>query len=120
MLIREVSGQNVDTARLTALAQFLIDRAQDTSANKTFDLSAFLSLAANMGISMTGQQLKDMSLIPPLSNLIDDIELDEINPEDGTIYFKGAGAAEPAQMSVDQARKTVDSMAKRASKKKGL
>jgi hypothetical protein len=51
-----------------------------------------------------------------LSNIIDDVEIDPNNPENGTVYFKGSKEKTPDSntMTVDQARKTVDSMAKRA------
>ena len=116
MLIQEVQGQ-IDAAKLSAVAQFLVGRAQDTGATKTFSVQAFLKLANAQGISLTAQQLKDQSQLPPLSNIIEKIEIDPANPAAGTIYFKGAEVGPgPETMSVDQARKTVDKMAKRAGK----
>jgi hypothetical protein len=79
-------------------------------------IDAFLNMAQNMGVVLSAQELYDASVASPLNELIDDVELDENNPEKGTIYFKGAGAGKPAQMSVDNARDTVNKMAKRASK----
>ncbi len=111
---------SLDTQKLVALGEFLLSRSTDTDATKTIDLAAFINMANDMGISMTGKQLKDQSLLPPLSNLITNIEIDPADPEKGTVYFQGADAPSDKDndtMTVDQARKTVDSMAKRASTK---
>ena len=118
MRINEVTSSQVDTSKLAAVSQFLLARATDTNANKTFDLKSFINMANNMGISLTGSQLKDQSLLPPLSNLIDNVEIDPNDPESGTVYFKGSEENTPDgnTMSVDQARNTVNKMAKRANK----
>jgi len=118
MRITEVTSPQIDTSKLMAVSQLLLDRAADTDANKTFDLKSFINLANSMGISLTGSQLKDQSLLPPLSNVIDNIEIDPADPESGTIYFKGSEVKTPdaKTMSVDQARDTVNKMAKRANK----
>ena len=105
MLIREVAG-DVDTTKLAALSQFLLGRAEDTDAAKTISTDAFIKLAANMGISITPDRLADLIQQPPLNNIIANLEGD-------IITFKGA-EVQPAGMTVDQARQTVDSMAKRA------
>lgn len=118
MLLREIAGSAVDSGKLSALSQFLANRAEDTgSAQKTISLQSFLKLAGNMGISITADQLRDEIQRPPLSNLIDNIEGDD---QSGVIIFKGS---EPdaqkvaGDMTVDQARQTVDRMAKRAASK---
>lgn len=105
MLIREVAS-DVDTTKLAALSQFLLGRAQDTDAAKTISTDAFVKLAANMGISITPDRLADLIQQPPLNNII-------ANMEGDTITFRGA-EVQPAGMTVDQARQTVDAMAKRA------
>ncbi len=105
MLICEVAG-NADVTKLAALSQFLLGRAQDTDAAKTISTAAFIKLASNMGISVTPDRLIDLIQQPPLNNII-------ANVEDDTITFQGADVV-PAAMTVDQARQTVDSMAKRA------
>ena len=106
MLIREVAGADGDQIKLTALAQFLLGRAEDTDAARTISTDAFLKLASNMGISITADRLAEMVTQPPLSGVIARVEGD-------TITFQG-GDVVPATMTVDQAQKTVDSMAKRA------
>lgn len=109
MLIREFNDNAIDVQKLVALSQFLLARAEDTASQKKISVDAFLKLAANQGISLTRDSLIDMSTKSPLNNLIQDIQ-------DDTIVFKGDESAAPT-MTVDQARKTVDSMAKRATKK---
>lgn len=110
----EVSSKN--TEELAALSQFLLARTKDTNAKKTMPISSFLDLAKNMGISLTDEQLRNISQQPPLSELIANIEGDA---DTGIITFKGAEEVAP-NMSVDQARDTVDTMAKRAASKPGL
>jgi hypothetical protein len=105
MRIREVAGE-VDVNKLAALSQFLLGRAEDTDAAKTISTAAFIKLASNMGISITADRLMDLIQQPPLNNIIANVEGD-------TITFQGADVV-PATMTVDQARQTVDSMAKRA------
>ena len=109
MLIREFQTPSVDSAKLASLAQFLIARADDTNAQKKISVPAFLKLAQGQGISLTPDVLRDMSEKPPLNNLIRNIQGDEI-------LFKGDDTPDDT-MSVDQAEKTVDSMAKRATRK---
>ena len=111
MRINEVSGAD-DNQRLSALIQFLIGRSQDSDSPKKISTTAFLQLAQNMGIPMTQPKLLQVSQQPPLSVLID-----TVTPEE--IMFRGSEpeASSDNNMTVDQARKTVDSMAKRAAKK---
>lgn len=109
MQIREVAGKSEDAARLAALSQFLLGRAEDTDTSRTISVDAFIKLAGNMGVSITPQQLIDLSQKPPLNNIISNVENDKIT-------FGGETTA-PDTMTVDQARLTVDSMAKRAAKK---
>jgi hypothetical protein len=93
---------------LVALSQFLLSRAKDTDAKNSISVEAFIKLAANMGISITSQQLIQMAQQEPLSNVIADVN-------DEQIIFKGSEESSTT-MSVDQARATVDRMAKRAIK----
>lgn len=113
MRIREFQEPSVDSGKLVALAQFLLGRAKDTDAKRTIGIDSFLSLAHNMGISLTADQLKNLISQPPLNNVIANVEGDD---ETGTVVFKGEEAVTDT-MSVDQARQTVDMMAKRAAKK---
>jgi hypothetical protein len=106
----EVSSQH--TAELAALSQFLLARAQDTNAQKKISIAAFLELSKNMGVSLTDAQLRELSQQPPLDALIAEIT-------DNEVVFKGSEEEAP-NMSVDQARETVNTMAKRAASKPGL
>ena len=107
MLLREVTA-GPDAERIMALSQFLMARAQDTDAQKKISGDAFIKLANSMGISLTRDNLMTMSQQPPLSNVIQTVSPTEV-------LFRGA-EQEPVTdtMTVDQAQKTVDSMAKRA------
>lgn len=112
MRLFEFEVSSVHTEKLAALSQFLVSRAQDTDAAKKISIAAFLELANNMGISLTDDQLRNLVQQPPLNELIADVT-------DSEVIFKGAVEGAP-NMTVDQARDTVDTMAKRALNKKGL
>jgi hypothetical protein len=79
-------------------------------------IPTFLKLARDMQISLTGDQLRTLIQQPPLSNIIANIEGDD---KTGQVIFRGEDGDQIAgsEMSVDQARKTVDSMAQRAATK---
>jgi len=109
MLLREVLTPN--DPKLVALAQYLTDRATDTGAKKTVDIDTFINMANNMGVNITVDQLRDMASQVPLKNVI-------LNVTDNQVVLKGAGEGETVSdtMTVDQAEKTVEKMAKRAAK----
>ena len=109
MLLREVLTPN--DPKLVALAQYLTDRATDTGAKKTVDVTTFINMADNMGVNITVDQLRDMASQEPLKNVI-------LNVTDDQVVLKGAGEGETVSdtMTVDQAEKTVEKMAKRAAK----
>lgn len=108
MLIREF--QDPDATKLAAIGQFLLKRAQDTDAVKPMSVDAFVNIARENGINMTADRFKLLASQQPLNNIIDNVQGDEI-------IWKGSktpGTAGGEKMSVDQARKTVNQMAKRA------
>lgn len=109
MLLKEVLSQS--DPKLVALAQYLTDRAIDTGAKKKIDIQTFVSMAGNMGVEITVDQLRDMASQNPLKNVI-------LNVTDNEVILKGSGEGETVSdtMTVDQAEKTVEKMAKRASK----
>jgi esterase/lipase superfamily enzyme len=113
MRIAEVQIPPIDSGKLAALSQFMLGRAQDTDAKKTISIQTFLNLAHSMGISLTADQLRTLIQQPPLNNLIANVVGDDAT---GTVVLRGAEAVTDT-MTVDQARATVDSMAKRAAKK---
>ena len=108
MLLFEFESPKDNTKELVALSQFLLSRANDTAAKNSISVQAFIKLANNMGISITPQQLIQMAQQEPLSNVIADVN-------DEQIIFKGSNVVADT-MTVDQARDTVDRMAKRALK----
>jgi len=117
MLIREFAGAEAQMPRLVALSEFLSDRARDEGVDPRISRASFLQLAANMGISLSPGQLKDMIQQPPLQNLIADVTGDDMDPDgEGEVVFKGGEtvAADGNTMTPDMARLTVDTMAKRA------
>ena len=107
MLIREV--QDPDATKLAAIGQFLLKRAQDTDAIKPMSVDAFVKIARENGINMTADRFRYLATQQPLNNIIDNVKGDEI-------VWKGTKVEQPdsTTMSVDQARKTVNQMAKRA------
>ena len=109
MRLDEFDVSSKSTTELAALSQFLLSRAQDTDAQKKISIAAFLELANNMGVSLTDSQLRNLVQQPPLDKLIS-------NVTDIEVIFKDSVEDAPA-MSVDQARETVNTMAKRAAKK---
>lgn len=116
MRLVEFDVSTVNTEKLAALSQFLLSRANDTDAKKTMPVSSFMDLATNMGIALSDQQLRNLIQQPPLNAIIANIEGDE---DTGIITFVGNDSAAP-NMTVDQARDTVNTMAKRALNKQGL
>lgn len=105
--MRILEFQDSSTVKLAALGQFLLGRAKDTAAKKTVNVATFVSLARGMGIDITSDRLQSLATQAPLSNIIDKIQGD-------IILFKGSEQTAQPDMSVDQARDTVNKMAKRA------
>lgn len=109
MKLFEITRPN--TVQLAALGQFLLGRAEDTDAERTISTDAFIEMARSIGISVTPEELRELIAMPPLNGIIQDIQGDKV------IFKGGKGDIEDNTMSVDQAEKTVDQMAKRAAKK---
>jgi hypothetical protein len=112
MRLVEFEVSSVNTEKLAALSQFLLSRAQDTDAEKKISIAAFVDLAKNIGVSLNDAQLRNLVQQAPLKELIADVT-------DTEVIFKGAVEGAP-NMTVDQARETVNTMAQRALNKKGL
>jgi len=111
MLIREFQGAKQDISRLAAMGQFLLRQAKNTDAIKPMNVKTFVNLAHELGINLSPEQLETMAVQPPLNNVIDSIQ-------NGEIIWKGSKIPQAGnkKMSVDQARKRVNQMAKRANK----
>lgn len=110
MKLVEFTISDKNSEQLTVLSQFLLSRAKDTDSQKRISVQAFLKIAADMGISFTRDQLLNQVAQPPLSNLIDNVEGDEI-------VFKGDDTADAA-MPVSKAQDVVGKMSKRALSKR--
>ena len=120
MKIFEVeSRQPVNIEKLAAISKFFTNRSEDVNAPKAISAATFLQVAQSQGIALTMDQLKDLSQQEPLNKIIADVQGDN---QTGKVVFKGSDSTtgsdqiEPDTMSVDQARATVQKMAKRASK----
>ena len=112
MKLIEFEVNSANTQKLAALSQFLLSRAQDTDAEKKISIAAFVDLAKNIGVSLNDAQLRNLVQQAPLKELIADVT-------DTEVIFKGAVEGAP-NITVDQARETVNTMAQRALNKKGL
>lgn len=101
-----------DSQKLLALSQFLLGRADDTTANKQISQAAFMDLAKSLGVNVTPDNLNQLISKEPLKNILEPVE-----PGTGVVRFKG-NVSNSAGMTVDQARKVVDSNAKAAMKRR--
>ena len=101
-----------NSQKLLALSQFLLGRADDTTANKQISQAAFIELAQSLGVNVTPDTLGDLIAREPLNNI-----LEPLQPNSGVVNFKGSVEGAP-EMSVDQARDVVDSNAKAAMKRR--
>ena len=106
MKLFEVYGSEHE---LTALVQYLISRSEELGTKGKVGTETFLKMANNLGINISLSQLQSMAQRVPLTNMIADV-----TPQHVSFDLTSAGNA---TMSVDKARKTVDSMAKRAMKR---
>ena len=93
--------------QLTALAEYLLGRADDEATQHTVPIKVFLSMAHNMGVNITDQQLRTLATQDPLKNIISNVDADEI-----ILVGAGVTGEEGADtMTVDQAQDTVAGMA---------
>tara|TARA_R100001163_G_C5062130_1_gene199122 strand:- start:2365 stop:2712 length:348 start_codon:yes stop_codon:yes gene_type:complete len=92
--------------QLTALSEYLLGRADDEDTNHMVPIDVFLSMAHNMGVNITDEQLRNLSMQDPLKNVI-------VNVTDTDLVLKGAGEDDQAAdtMTPDQAQDTVAGMA---------
>lgn len=97
---------------LMGLVSFLNGRANDTGARKEISQDAFISLAQDLGINITKQDLPQLTNQTPLSNMLEPLQPDTDNP----IVYKG-GENPDVTMSPNNAQNIVASAAKSAMKK---
>jgi len=108
MKIFEVASNSPDTQKLLGLSQFLLGRADDTTAKKEISIAAFIDLAKSLGVVVNEDTLGELINNPPLSNI-----LEPLDPNSDVVRFKGNDNP-VAGMSVDQAEQVVNSNAKAA------
>ena len=109
MRIREFTERSdkPSAQQLTALAQYLVGRSEDANNDYTVPIEVFLSMAHNMGVNITDQQLRSLAIQDPLKNIVS-------NVDDENIILVGAGITGDEgedTMTVDQAQDTVAGMA---------
>lgn len=93
--------------QLTALAEYLLGRADDEDTQHTVPIGVFISMAHNMGINITDQQLRTLATQDPLKNIIQNVDADNI-----VLVGAGITGEQGADtMTVDQAQATVAGMA---------
>jgi len=93
--------------QLVALAQYLLGRSDDEATQHTVPIDVFLSMAHNMGVNITDQQLRTLATQDPLKNIIQNVDADNI-----VLVGAGITGDEGADtMTVDQAQDTVAGMA---------
>lgn len=110
MRIFEVA--NPETQKLVALSQFLLGRADDTTARKEISQTAFIDLAKSLGVNVSEENLGDLIAKEPLKNVLEPLE-----PNSGVVRFRG-NAETTTGMTVDKAREVVDRNAKQALKRR--
>ena len=97
---------------LMGLVQFLAGRAEDSQAQKEISQDAFIKLAQNLGINVSKANLSDLTIQPPLSNVLEPLAPNTDDP----IVYKG-GEPKEVNMPVDKAQNVVANAAKSAMKK---
>jgi hypothetical protein len=109
MKINEVESPVNNNDQLIGLVQFLKGRAEDTGAESRISQNAFINMAQSMNLNINKSNLNDVLSQPPLSNLVEPSEGDDI-------VFKGSKVT-PTKMPVDKARDIVSKAAKSAMKR---
>jgi hypothetical protein len=115
MRINEVddsANQAPSAEKLMGLVSFLDGRSQDTTAKKQISQDAFINMAQQLGVHITPQQLADLTLLPPLSNVLEPLTPGSTDP----IVYKG-GEPESVAMPVNKAQDIVAKAAKSAARK---
>lgn len=112
MLIQEVA-QDPRPDRLVGLVDLLAGRAEDTGAKRQISKDTFMSLAQQLGVNITDQNIQDMLNREPLKNLLEPIDPESPN----VIVFKGPDQ-EGIDMPVDKAQDIVAKAAKSALQKR--
>jgi hypothetical protein len=104
--------QESNLEQLTALGQFLIDRANDKNATSKLSVDAFISIASKMGIPLDAESLQDMVMQGELAGVINDVNDEQIS------FNSEKQVQDNPELSMDKARNTVNNMAQRAMRKR--
>lgn len=97
----------VHDEQLAAIGQLIVDRAAGAETESRMSTQAFVHIANKMGLSLTPETLMDLAQSGDLSNIIKDVNAEEV-------VFHGSQDVDiNANMTVDKARETVKKMAKR-------
>ena len=115
MRINEVddsANQAPSAEKLMGLVSFLAGRSEDTNAKKQISQDAFINMARQLGIHITQQQLADITLLPPISNVLEPLTPGSTDP----IVYKG-GEPQAVSMPVNKAQDIVAKAAKSAARK---
>ena len=106
------NNQMPDAIKLLGLVEFLSGRAEDTSSRKEISQDAFINAAQSLGITVTKQNLPELTNMPPLSGVLEPLQPDSNDP----IVYRGGEPANVA-MPVNQAQDIVGRAAKSAMKR---
>lgn len=97
---------------LLGLMKFLAGQVEDTAGKKQIPQDVFIKLAQSLGISVNQNNLSDLTIQEPLSNLVEPLQPDSADP----IVLKGGDQINPT-MPVNKAQDIVAAAAKSAAKK---
>lgn len=110
MLLVEFMEDDPLRIRLTAVVSQLRARRKDTDTKQPMKVRSLINLLKDNDINVTKHDLFDMIKVAPLKNIIDNIQGENV-------IFKGEhGEENTADVDSDKTEKTLDKMAKRASK----
>lgn len=113
MRLYEFANDDPLRVRLVAILGQLRARVIDKNSSSSMNVDAFLSLLKKLGVTIDPNDLNDMVLEEPLSNLVDSIS-------DGQVYFVGQPSKTGEYKNAGIEKKAMDSevekMANRASK----
>jgi len=112
-IVEGADEEESEEERIAAISQLLVDKTDDANIPSKLNTEAFINIINKMGLPMTTDTLMDLVQSGDLANIITDVNQDEVT-------FKGKGDVDnDAEMNVDKARDVVNTMAKRAAKKRG-
>jgi len=115
MRLYEFAGDEDSTPtklKLVGILKQIQGRMEDTGATSEFSLDALLNKLRDAGMSFDAQDFREIAKKEPVSNIISNIKGDKV-------VFVGQ-MEEPEERDKDKSEKTLNKMAKKASKKPQL